>query len=219
MPTSQELHFPQTEEITPKTHQDDATNSTKKTTLIEAKAQLDEQIQRAKSHYEEIQSRTGSAQDRPNLVATTDALTETEIHNQNQQLRHYISKTNTEIAVLNARVDNRQKSPLKGDLIRIFLSEATVNGDKSTFKAQPLVGQWIRGESRVIRLKDNLLFESPLSEDLQITFSEKYQLIINDQVISVINPNKAKNSASFEVPTHSKQGTVVGKLDYRIIEE
>ena len=129
----------------------------------------------------------------------------------------YISKTNTDLAVLNARVDDRQNLAVDGDLIQIFLSEAIVTHNRNKFKAQPLVGQWVRGESRVIRLKDSILFENPKSEDLHITFSETYQLVVNNQTIATVNPHKEKNSASFSVSTHDNQGSIVGKLDYRIV--
>ncbi|WP_421850211.1 hypothetical protein [Marinomonas sp.] len=170
----------------------------------------------AKTNYSELKKRVGNAPELPRLLAT-EQLNSKEMSSGIQELRSYISKTNTAIALLNARVDDREKVAMNGDLIRIFLSEATVTHGKTTFKAQPLVGQWVRGESRVIRLKDNILFENPKSEDLNITFSETYQLVINGEVISTINPNKEKNNASFNVSTTGNSGTVVGKLDYRIV--
>ncbi|WP_418138690.1 hypothetical protein AB8616_01285 [Marinomonas sp. RS-M-Aa-14] len=164
-----------------------------------------------------LKSRVGEATEQPSL-RPIEQLNSKELNAAIQALRTYISKTSTELASLNARVNERQKTMARGDTIQIFLSEATVSHDNATFKAQPLVGQWVRGESRVIRLKDNILFESPMSEDLQVTFSETYQLIINGEVISIINPNKTKNSASFDVSTHNNTGKIIGKLDYRIVD-
>lgn len=180
--------------------------------------QLNAQKILAKANFSELKNRIGNAPDLPRTL-TTDQSSQKEISAAIQQLRSYISKTNTAIALLNARVEDREKVAMNGDLIRVFLSEATVTHGKTTFKAQPLVGQWVRGESRVIRLKDNFLFENPKSEDLHITFSESYQLVVNDEVISTINPNKEKNNASFNVSTETKSGNIVGKLDYRIIDK
>jgi len=174
--------------------------------------QLETQKQLAEANYAELKKRTGK----------TDALPATNVESANidsliQQLRSYTSKTNTDIALLNARVNDRQKLAIKGDLIRVFLSDATITYQDSLFKAQPLVGQWVRGETRVIRLKENILFENPQSEDLHVTFAETYQLIVNDKVIGTINPNKEKNDASFTVSTQDKLGSIVGKLDYRVV--
>lgn len=191
-----------------------ATDSAPKNTLVE---QLKAQKQVATKNYTELKSRVGEATEQPSL-RPIEQLNSKELNAAIQALRTYISKTSTELASLNARVNERQKIMARGDTIQIFLSEATVSHDNATFKAQPLVGQWVRGESRVIRLKDNILFESPMSEDLQVTFSETYQLIINGEVISIINPNKTKNSASFDVSTHNNTGKIIGKLDYRIVD-
>ncbi|ETX11404.1 hypothetical protein MUS1_10985 [Marinomonas ushuaiensis DSM 15871] len=174
--------------------------------------QLETQKKLAEANYAELKKRVGK----------TDELPATNIESANidslvQRLRSYTSKTNTDIALLNARVNERQKLATKGNLIRIFLSEATITHQDSLFKAQPLVGQWVRGETRVIRLKENILFENPKSEDLQVTFAENYQLIVNDKVVGTINPNKEKNDASFTVSTQDSLGSIVGKLDYRVV--
>jgi len=179
--------------------------------------QFDTQRQLALTNFVELKNRAGNAPELPRSLPI-DKLNSKEIHSGIQQLRTYISKTNTDLAVLNARVDDRQKLASNGDLIQIFLSEATVTHNNNKFKAQPLVGQWVRGESRVIRLKDNILFENPKSEDLHITFSETYQLVVNNRVIATVNPHKEKNSASFNVLTQDDKGAIVGKLDYRIVD-
>lgn len=174
-----------------------------------------EQKKLAEANYEELYSRSGDADSLPNHFINQNTNAES-VDNAIQELRSYTSKTNTEIAKLNARVLDRQTMAIYGDLIRIFLSEANIDHEKQEFKAQPLVGQWVRGENRVIRLKDHIFFENPKSEDLVITFSEKYQLIVNQQVIAIINPNREKNSISFNVPTQDSLGKIIGQLEYRI---
>lgn len=192
------------------------TNSTKSNAdLVE---QLNAQKKLANANFLELKNRAGNAPDLPKIVAN-NKMSEKELNTGIQLLRSYVSKTNTALAMLNSRVSDREKVAMNGDLIRIFLSEATITNDKATFKAQPLVGQWVRGESRVIRLKDNILFENPKSEDLHITFSETYQLVVNGQVISTVNPKREKNNASFNVITSDNHGTIVGKLDYRMVDK
>lgn len=185
-------------------------------TISAEQAQLEDNIQRATSNFVELKQRTGNAPEVPTIF-TLQTDTPLNLNDSLQELRSYISKTNTALAVLDARVSERQDMAANGDIIRIFVSEATVDHGQSSFKAQPIVGQWVRGESRIIRLKDNILFENPQSEDLQIAFSETYQLIVNGQVISIVNPNKEKNTADFSVATE-RNGKINGSLDYRIVE-
>lgn len=185
------------------------------TSYDELLTRYNDQKKLAEANYEELKSRVGKADNLPKLLINTNTNQEN-IDTAIQELRSYTSKTNTDIAQLNARVADRQTMAINGDLIRVFLSEATINHAEQEFKAQPLVGQWVRGETRVIRLKDHIFFENPKSEDLVITFSETYQLLVNQQVIATVNPNREKNSASFNVPTQDNLGKIVGKLDYRI---
>lgn len=187
-------------------------DSAKDNAYQEALAQFETQKQLAEANHAELKKRVGKTDELPRVNAEPANLA-----SMTQQLRSYTSKTNTDIALLNARVSERQQLAVKGDLIRVFLSEATITYQDSLFKAQPLVGQWVRGETRVIRLKENILLENPQSEDLHITFSETYQLIVNDKVIGTINPNKEKNDASFTVSTQDKLGAIAGKLDYRVV--
>jgi hypothetical protein len=190
------------------------TASAKDKAYQEALAQFETQKQLAEANHSELKKRVGKTDELPLPRVNTEPAN---IDSMTQQLRSYTSKTNTDIALLNARVSERQQLAVKGDLIRVFLSEATITYQDTLFKAQPLVGQWVRGETRVIRLKENILLENPQSEDLHITFSENYQLIVNDKVIGTINPNKEKNDASFSVSTQDKLGAIAGKLDYRIV--
>ncbi len=195
--------------------QDEATNSVSENTLENAQNQYKVQRKLAETNYAELSYRTGKADALPRL-STINIDDTKDLDSATQALRNYTSKTDTQIALLNSRVINRQQSAAKGDLVRIFLSDTTVIHNDSIFKPQSLVGQWVRGESRVIRLKDNFLFDDPRSEDLKITFSESYQLLVNGKVVATVNPNREKSSAKFEVLTQNASGTIVGKLDYRI---
>ncbi|MBJ7537351.1 hypothetical protein [Marinomonas transparens] len=169
----------------------------------------------ANQHYMELKQRIGDAFKPPKQQTTASTGTDKAV----EQLESYNNKASAEIDALNARVAERRNMALRGDLIQIFLSDTKISHSNTQFNAQPLVGQWIRGESRDIRLKDKLLFESTQSEDLNITYSESYQLLINGQAIASINPKKDKNSATFDVQTKEKPGTVAGKLDYRVINK
>ena len=197
--------------------QNQASAESTKDALSNAQHQYELQKQLAESNYTELTDRTGNADALPR-ISTIDTTSSEDLNATTQTLRNYTSKTNTDIALLNSRVIERQKTALKGDLVRIFLSETTVIHNDSIFKPQSLVGQWVRGESRVIRLKDNFLFDDPRSEDLQITFSESYQLVVNGEIVATVNPNREKNTTKFEVLTQNALGTIVGKLDYRIEE-
>ncbi|RBO83993.1 hypothetical protein [Marinomonas aquiplantarum] len=188
----------------------------KATGYAEDLADLNKYQQSAEKHYQALNTRLGSANKPPRIIEA-DLLSREALQASIQQLRTYISQTNTELAALDARVGERQQMPISGDLVRLFLSETTVNEAVGSFKAQPLIGQWVRGESRVIRLKDNFLFESPNSEDVTITFSERYQILINGQVVMTVSPQRAKNSAKFQVPTQDQGGSLIGKLDYRLV--
>ncbi|MBR7887769.1 hypothetical protein J9B83_02360 [Marinomonas sp. A79] len=214
--TAKDLKQPQNKDADPVTSAAEPVTADTGDTLAIEQAQLEDNIQRATSNFVELKQRTGSAPDVPSIF-TPQPDSATSLDDSLQELRTYISKTNTALAVLDARVEDRQNIGANGDIIRIFVSEAIVNHGQSSFEAQPIVGQWVRGESRVIRLKDNILFENPKSEDLQIAFSETYQLIVNGQVISIVNPDKEKNNAEFSVSTQ-QNGKITGSLDYRIIE-
>lgn len=179
-------------------------------------AQFNTQKQLANQAFIELKHRTGSAEKVPSFPPA-ETLAENTLSNAIDQLTKYTNSTNQTLAALNKQASERQNIIMNGDLIQVFLSKATVSHGTTKFEAQPLVGQWLRGESRVIRLKDNILFENPLSEDMTITFSEKYQLVVNGEIISTVNPNREKNSASFDVSTPNNQGRIVGKIEYRIV--
>ena len=179
-------------------------------------AQFNTQKQLANQAFIELKHRTGSAEKVPSFPPV-ETLTGDTLINSIDQLTRYTNNTNQTLAALDKQASERQNIIMNGDLIQVFLSKATVSHGTTKFDAQPLVGQWLRGESRVIRLKENILFENPLSEDMTITFSEKYQLVVNGEIISTVNPNREKNSASFDVSTPNNQGRIVGKIEYRIV--
>ena len=188
----------------------------KATGYAEDLADLSKYQQSAEQHYQALKDRLGSANKPPRIIEA-NLLSREALQASIQQLRTYISQTNTELAALDARVRERQQMPINGDLVRLFLSETTVSESVGSFKAQPLIGQWVRGESRVIRLKDNFLFESPNSEDVTITFSERYQILINGQAVMTVSPQREKNTAKFQVSTQDQGGSLIGKLDYRLV--
>lgn len=178
--------------------------------------QFNAQKQLANQAFIELKHRTGTTADVPSFSAV-ETLSANALNTAIDQLTSYTNNTNQTLAALNKQASERQNLIMNGDLIQVFLSKATVSHGTTKFEAQPLVGQWLRGESRVIRLKDNILFENPLSEDMTITFSEKYQLVVNGEIISTVNPNREKNSASFDVSTPNNQGRIIGKIEYRIV--
>ncbi|BFM51271.1 hypothetical protein THO17_34340 [Marinomonas sp. THO17] len=179
-------------------------------------AELSQYQENAEKYYQRLNARLGSATKPPRIIEA-NLLSREALQASIQELRTYISQTNTNLAALDARVRERQQQPSKGDLVRFFLSDIIVTDPKGNFKAQPLIGQWIRGESRIIRLKDNFLFDSSHSEDVTITFSERYQILINGEPVMTVSPQREKNTAQFQVPTQALDGSLMGKLDYRLV--
>lgn len=166
--------------------------------------------------YNELKDRMGKAAELPSFPPP-ESLTASDLSSAIDQLTLYTHNINQALTLLNERTSDRHTSIARGDLIQILISKATVSDAATAFEAQPVVGQWLRGERRTIRLRDNILFEKPLSEELTVTFSERYQLVINGQIISTVNPNRDKNSVRFDVFTPNSQGRISGQLDYRIV--
>ncbi|REG86655.1 hypothetical protein [Marinomonas pollencensis] len=185
---------------------------------VEMANTLDEQIKLATLHHSELQARSGMA---PNLpkINKDEILTQSRSAEAIQQLENYNSQVNEQLTAIDKRVEQRKKNALPGDVIQILVSKTKVTLANADFVSQPLIGQWVRGESRVIRLKDGLLFDAQHSEDLRITYSESYQLLVNGKVISIVNPNKEKSHAAFTVDTSENSGSIVGSLDYRQVTE
>ncbi|MGR0278468.1 hypothetical protein ACUM5Y_05375 [Marinomonas dokdonensis] len=148
---------------------------------------------------------------------TTEQLTDNLVKQKTLELQAYNQQAEATLASQAERAKQRKSSVMKGDHVQIFFSEISIQHPDNGFNAQPLVGQWVRGEQRSIRLNNNFLIEPPLSETLSVTFSEDYQVLLNGQLIVSINPNQEKNDASFTIKTADQQGQVTGKLGYRII--
>ncbi|MEO9655118.1 hypothetical protein [Marinomonas sp.] len=148
---------------------------------------------------------------------TTEQLTDSLVQQKILELQTFNSQAKATLGALTERAKQRKSSEVKGDHVQIFFSEISIQHPDNGFNAQPLVGQWVRGEQRSIRLNNNFLIDPPLSETLSVTFSESYQVLLNGQLIVSIDPNREKSDASFTVNTVDQQGQVTGKLGYRII--
>lgn len=207
----------QTQQKSPKTQQETTSSSVKTSISNVLVSKLDKQITLANSQYSELNARSGSAPSMPS-INKNDLTTQLAITNAINNLQSYNSKVDTLLNAVDTRLDRRKKSGLPGDVIQIFVSKANVTLPNSSFKTQPVIGQWVRGESRTIRLKDSLLFDALHSEDLRITYSENYQLLVNHKVVSVIDPSINKSQASFKVDTPENGGSIAGSLDYRMVE-
>ncbi|SBS35259.1 hypothetical protein MSP8887_03828 [Marinomonas spartinae] len=202
-----------TEYSTPKT----ATNTEIKVkTFKEQKEKLDELLTTAKKQYHELHIRAGIAPEIPQVnistLSTANAIADAERH-----VIEYNKQTAAKLSTLNTLVEQRKNAPKRGDLLKIFIHKADISLPKGNFMTQPLIGQWVRGESRVIRLKDSILFDTKHSEDIKITYSERYQILVNGQVISVVKPYTDKSTAPFDVNTSEKDGKIKGELDYSVV--
>lgn len=180
--------------------------------------QLKEEDKLAHKQHNELNIRIGSAPQIPTLTQE-DKDSATALKKAIQTLQDYNQQLANALSTLNTRVLERQQSDTTDDKVQIFLSNTNVTQNGAQFTAQPVVGQWVRGESRSVRLKDTILFETQQSEELKITYSENYQLIINDQVIGTINPQREKNSSSFKIQDKQKNTVVTGQIDYRIVKQ
>lgn len=130
-------------------------------------------------------------------------------------LKEFNATLTQNIFELDQRVEQRRQTPKRGDTLKVYLSDLSVDKEQD-FEAQPLVGHWVRGESRIVRLNENLLAENSNSEPLRLTFSERYQVLINDQLIGSFGPNRSKYEVEFDAPTADQQGTVAGTLTIRV---
>lgn len=181
-------------------------------------AKMSEQQQNANELYQQLVNALGpdKAPAQPQELSL-QTLSNKVIEQHIETLQAYNQQAEAQLAALNERAQQRKTSVIQGDHLQIFFSELTISHPNNNFQAQPLVGQWVRGEQRTIRLNNNFLIEPALSEALSVTFNEDYQLLLNGQLISTIKPSLNKNQASFEVATQDQQGQVSGKLDYRIV--
>ncbi|SBS28636.1 hypothetical protein MAQ5080_01156 [Marinomonas aquimarina] len=168
----------------------------------------------AEQNIEELETRLGYSISKMSLsIPSTDdmGLLKSKV----AQLQDYTSDLSSQILALDKRVVERRDQPNKGDLLQVHLSALEVD-HQTSFKAQPLVGNWIRGESRVVRLNENFLMENGTSEPLNLTYTETYQIIINEKLIGTFGPNRSKYELEFDAPTADQAGQIVGTLKIRI---
>lgn len=182
----------------------------------EQKEKLDNLLQSAKQQYDDLKIRSGEAPLIPS-INISELNSSKALESAIQSVRAYNSNIASKLAGLDSLVEKRKAAPEKGDMLKIFIHKANIRIASSNFTTQPLIGQWVRGESRVVRLKDSLLFDTKHSEDIKITYSNSYQILVNNQVISVVNPYREKNTAPFDVDATEKNGNIQGELDYTIV--
>lgn len=182
----------------------------------EQKEKLSNLLQSAKQQYDDLKIRSGEAPLIPS-INMSELNSNKALESAIQSIRAYNSNIAAKLAGLDSLVEKRKAAPEKGDMLKIFIHKANIRIASSNFTTQPLIGQWVRGESRVVRLKDSLLFDTKHSEDIKVTYSNSYQILVNDQVISVVNPYREKNTAPFDVDATEKNGNIEGELDYTII--
>lgn len=168
----------------------------------------------ALQNTEELETRLGQAISKKSLsIPTTNdiGLLKSKV----SELQDYTSDLTSQIVALDKRVLERRDTPQKGDVLQLHLSDLEVES-KTDFKAQPLVGNWIRGESRMVRLNENFLMENATSEPLNLTYTETYQIIINQKLIGTFGPNRSKYELEFDAPTADQKGQIVGTLKIRV---
>lgn len=168
----------------------------------------------AKQNIQELETRLGQSISKPSLsvVSTNDiGLLKSKV----AELQEFTRDSTEQIVALDQRVHERRDQPQKGDLLQVHLSALEVEHQKS-FKAQPLVGNWIRGESRVVRLNENFLMSNTTSEPLNLTYTETYQIIINEKLIGTFGPNRSKYELEFDAPTSDQNGQIIGTLKIRV---
>jgi len=140
----------------------------------------------------------------------------TTIQDDIQHLQNLAAAIQREQAQLEKRIETRKLSPNKADLIQVYLSEATVAQGNHSYQTMPLVGEWTRGESRMINIKDKELFNSDSSEKIAISFTEGYQLLINGQSVINVDAKTNKKEANFNVSNDKKSAIITGKIDYKL---
>lgn len=168
----------------------------------------------AMQNIHELETRIGRPLDETSLsIPSTDdvAMLKSKI----AELSSYTNDLTSKIIELDKRVEKRRELPNKGDLLQVQLSNLEVT-ESTSFSAQPLVGNWVRGESRVVRLKEDFLVENSISEPLNLIFTETYQIIINNKLIGTFGPNRSKYELEFDAPTVNDNGQIIGSLKIRI---
>ena len=186
----------------------------KETVSQDLKQTLSTQQKLAAQNIGELENRVGTALPSPDQQAVGSDSSE-QVRQRISNLEAFNASLTQKIFELDQRVEHRRQSPEHGDMLKVFLSDLAVSHDR-TFKAQPLVGHWVRGESRAVRLNENLLAANSNSEPLRLTFSERYQVLVNDELIGSFGPNRSKYEVDFEAPTVDGEGTISGTLTIRI---
>lgn len=164
-------------------------------------------------NFQELENRVGNVdQKKPTALSKLNdknALTE-----KIAELTTLNNALSNQILELDKRVETRRNTAVKGDQLKVQISDVVVKKDPE-FNAQSLIGSWTRGESRVVKLNENLLISDGSSEPLIVIFTETYQLVINDKLIGTFGPNRNKYELDFDAPTTDKKGTIEGSLKLR----
>lgn len=176
--------------------------------------QLTKQRKAVLQNIAELNNRTGS---NINLAheANYEGATAQDLQQRLEKLVSLNDSLTQQIFDLDKRVQTRREAPQSGDALQIYLSDLSVSGT-SDFTAQPLVGHWTRGESRIVRLNENLLAADSNSEPLRLTFSERYQILINDELIGSFGPDREKYEVQFKAPTSDQKSEITGTLGIRV---
>lgn len=174
--------------------------------------ELKRQTTLAQQNATELETRVGNSIDVPafNINEQDKALLESTL----TELKALNNTLTNEVVELDKRVEERRNHPQDGDVLKIYLSDLQVE-NQASFKAQPIVGHWVRGESRMVRLNENLLAENSTSEPFHLTFSEKYQILINNKLIGTFGPSRSKYKLDFDAPTSDDEGHITGTLSIR----
>lgn len=199
---------------TPEPTQPKVSEPIKEPASQELQQALTTQQKLAAQNIDELETRVGTTLSSPDSHPAGDD-SSAQLRQRISQLESFNHSLTQKIFELDQRVEQRRQSPQHGDTLKVYLSDLAVT-HKRTFKAQPLVGHWVRGESRAVRLNENLLAANSNSEPLRLTFSERYQVLINDALIGSFGPNRSKYEVDFDAPTADGQGSISGTLTIRV---
>lgn len=178
--------------------------------------EFDEARRIANQNIAELKTRSGDVPQKPSIMIA-DRYNRDALIAKTKEVVDYNTVLEKELDALNSRVEERRAHPSFGDIIQVYISDVLVDSSNQ-FKAQPLVGHWVRGESRIVRLNKNMLVENGISEPLRLTFTEGYQIVINGSLIGTFGPNKEKHEMSFSTPTSDLEGSIKGVLSTRVLD-
>ncbi|MFD1382351.1 hypothetical protein ACFQ45_03185 [Rhodanobacter aciditrophus] len=168
----------------------------------------------ANQNIAELKTRSGAVPEKPSIMIS-DRYDREALMGKIEEVKAYNQTLVAELKALDSRVEQRRQRPQFGDVIQVYLSDLKVESEKD-FSAQPLIGNWVRGESRVVRLNENMLMENSTTEPMRLTFTEAYQIVINGTLVGTFGPNNAKHEMSFEASTADLKGSIEGSLATRI---